>query len=104
MPFQPDRGTETGSSAEGEVSVCDECGAELEVGCWPFCGGDPEAHVPVERFGDDPITPYMDEMLGPEPVEIRTRGERRRIMSQNHLEYLDVSKKKRGRVYVDFGR
>jgi len=56
-------------------------------------------------FGEDPIEPYVDENLGHEPVLIRTRGERRRIMSKNHLDYLDVSGKKRGkRIYVDLGR
>ena len=86
-------------------STCDECGGAINVGDWPYCGGDPKAHVPATHFGEEPLTPYMDEMLGPEPIEIRTRGERRRIMSQNHLEYLDVSSKKRGsRIYVDLGK
>ena len=55
-------------------------------------------------FGEAPLEPYMDEHLGPEPVEITTRAQRRRIMSQAHLDYLDVSKKIRGRVYVDLHR
>ncbi len=70
---------------------CDRCGAELRVGDWPFC-----PHGPAGRFGDDPIEGYWDEHLAPDPVYITTRGERRRLMSKNHLDYLDVSSKKRG--------
>ena len=87
------------------MSTCSECGGQLEIGDWPFCNGDPSNHVQMTHFGEEPLTPYMDEHLGPEPIEIRTRGERRRIMSRNHLDYLDVSDKRRGaRIYVDLGR
>ena len=55
-------------------------------------------------FGEDPIQPYVDEHLAPDPVEITTRAQRRQIMSRNSLDYLDVSSKKRGRVYVDMHR
>jgi hypothetical protein len=79
---------------------CDDCGLEIQIGDWPFC-----PHGPMTHFGDEPLTPYVDEMIASEPVEIRTRGERRRLMSRNHLEYADVSSKKRGaRLYVDMGR
>ena len=80
---------------------CDSCGAELRIGEWPFCGGDPAKHEPAIGFGDKPIEPYMDEHLGPEPVEITSRGQRRAIMSRAHLDYHDVSRSKRGRIYVD---
>ena len=55
-------------------------------------------------FGDDPIQPYMDENIAPDPVEITTRGQRRAIMRASNLEYKDVSSKKRGRIYVCLGR
>lgn len=55
-------------------------------------------------FGEDPIQPYFDEHISPEGALITTRAERRRIMSRRGLDYLDVSKKKRGRVYVCMGR
>lgn len=84
--------------------TCDKCGAELQIGEWPFCKGDPSAHAPMTHFGDEPLTPYIDHNLGPEPIEIRTRGERRAIMSRNHLDYHDVSRKKRGQLYVDLHR
>ena len=54
-------------------------------------------------FGEEPIAPYWDENLGPEPIHITTRSERRQIMARNNLEYHDVSKKKRGRVYSFMG-
>ena len=84
-----------GSAAE----PCGKCGALVRVGDWPFC-----PHGEATHFGDDPIEPYVDEHLAPEPVEITTRAQRRRIMSRNSLDYLDVSGKKRGRVYVDMHR
>lgn len=55
-------------------------------------------------FGDDPIAPYVDENIGPDPVEITTRGQRRAIMRAGNLEYKDLSSKRRGKVYVDLGR
>ena len=84
---------------DGHNDRCDICGAELRIGEWPFC-----PHGDARYFGEEPLEPYIDHNLGPEPVEIRTRGERRAIMSRNHLEYNDVSKKLRGRLYVDLHR
>jgi len=73
---------------------CTECG-EAGHPWWD--------HGSVKKFGEDPIEPYMDEHLGHAPVEITSRAQRRRIMSQRNLEYKDVSKKLRGRIYVDMG-
>jgi len=57
------------------------------------------------HFGEDPIEPHWDENVCPEGAWITTRAGRRALMAKNNLDYLDVSKKKRGaRVYVDFGR
>ena len=72
---------------------CDRCNAELKVGDWPFC---PHEHVDHCQLGEEPLEPYWDHNLAPDPVYITTRGERRKLMSKNHLEYLDVSSKKRG--------
>ena len=83
---------------------CDKCGAELKVGEWPFCNGDPAAHILATNFGEQPLEPYIDHNLGPEPVEITTRSQRRAIMARQHFEYHDVSRKKRGRIYVDLHR
>ena len=54
-------------------------------------------------FGEEPLEPYVDEHLGPEPIHITTRSERRQIMARNNLEYHDVSKNKRGRNYSFMG-
>ena len=78
---------------------CERCGAELQVGQWPWC-----PHGDAHNFGEAPLEPYMDENLGPDPVRITTRAERRRIMAQGNLEYKDLSRKRRGRIYVDLGR
>lgn len=79
--------------------TCDKCGTELRVGQWPWC-----PHEDARNFGEDPLEPYWDEHLGPEPVHVTTRAERRRVMAGRDLEYKDVSRKRRGRVYVDLGR
>jgi hypothetical protein len=76
--------------------TCDKCGKTLEVGCWPWC-----PHEPALHFGEDPMRPYYDGELD---AHITTRAERRSIMRAKGLEYKDVSKKLRGKVYVDLHR
>jgi hypothetical protein len=91
------------------MTVCELCGGAVAVGDWPFCGGDPARHVPARNFGDEPLESYIDENIDAEPQEITSRGQRRALMKQNHLEY----RKKRfdllpgrgvGRTYFDCGR
>jgi len=99
---------------------CDRCGSELRVGDWPFCSGDPSAHVHMDRcqMGEEPIQAYVDEHVAPGGRDvghdsegnpylghlITTRGERRRLMSRNHSDYHDVSGKRRGgKLYVFVG-
>jgi hypothetical protein len=78
---------------------CERCGAEILIGMFPFCRGNASDHG--KWYGaEEPLSPYWDEHISPEGAEIRTRGERRRLMDRNGLDYHDVSKKKRGRVYV----
>jgi hypothetical protein len=67
------------------------------VNIWPFCRGDATKHAKVSHFGDDPIEGYVDGNLGPQDIEITTRGQRRQIMRQNHIEYKDVTRKTRGK-------
>lgn len=38
---------------------CDECGDEIHIGDWPFCGGDPAKHVPAPNFGEEPLEQYL---------------------------------------------
>ena len=78
--------------------ICERCGKELQVGQWPWC-----PHGDARGFGDLPLEPYWDENISPEGAYITSRGQRRALMSKGHLDYLDVSKKKRGRVYVCLG-
>jgi hypothetical protein len=76
--------------------TCDKCGKALEVGCWPWC-----PHESAQHFGEDPMRPYYDAELD---AHITTRSERRSIMRAKGLEYKDVSKKLRGKLYVDLHR
>ena len=69
------------------MSICDKCGHDIQIGQWPYCKGSQSDHLgPIHGF-EDPIEPYIDENLCKEPEEIRTRGERRKIMAQNNIEY-----------------
>ena len=83
---------------------CDDCGGEVNVGDWPFCKGDPSKHVPARNFGEEPLEPYWDEHISQDGAYITTRAERRRIMYASDVEYKDVSSKKRGKFYIDYGR
>lgn len=82
---------------------CNDCGGDIATGDWPFCGGDPTKHEPARNFGDEPMEAYWDEHLSTWGEHVTTRGERRRIMAREGLEYKDVSKKQRGKIYVDLG-
>jgi len=86
-------------SAESSPMKCDQCNRDVNVGDWPFC-----PHGSARNFGEQPLEPYIDHNLGTEPVEITSRGQRRAIMARQHFEYHDVSRKKRGRIYVDLHR
>jgi hypothetical protein len=71
---------------------------ELTVGAWPWC-----PHGDARNFGEDPMEPYHDENASQGGEYFTTRAERRSFMAKNNLEYKDVSKKRRGRVYVVLG-
>ncbi len=78
---------------------CSECGTELQVGDWPFCGGDQNRHVPADgRFaqGFDPVVIHRDAAgnirypgaadapvpAGFQKVELRTMHEVRRFEAE----------------------
>lgn len=66
------------------MSTCPNCGAELHLGQWPFCKGDPSDHA----FGNNlqqPMSPYTDDMIANNPVEFRTIGEKVRYMDRHNL-------------------
>jgi len=81
----------------GQPTRCDECGAMMEMGSWPFCGGDPSKHEVVRNchMGEEPLEPYWDENLGPDPILITTRGQRRKIMEEQGLYYKTTDARRR---------
>ena len=85
---------------------CEACGGEVRIGDWPFCKGNPSAHVPAPNFGEEPLEPYEDEHLTHEPggVEITTRGQRRQMMREQHLEYHKLPKAPGSTLYFDMSR
>ena len=58
---------------------------------------------PPKTLATHRLSRIFDEHISPEGAYITTRGERRRLMSKGNLDYLDVSKKKRGRLYFFVG-
>ena len=70
------------------------------------CGGDHPwwDHGPVKKFGEDSIEPYVDWQLDPydDGVEITTRAQRRKIMAQHDLDYIEPKQQPAGRrLYFD---
>jgi hypothetical protein len=69
------------------MSICEKCGHDIQIGQWPYCKGSTADHIgPIHGF-EDPLEPYVDEHIAKHPVEIRTRGERRKLMAQQNIEY-----------------
>ena len=62
-------------------------------------------HGPVKKFGEDPIEPYTDDNLSSEEggVEITTRGQRRKIMDEEHFEYRKKAPRLGEVMYFDRG-
>ena len=89
---------------ESSRAVCERCGGPIYIGDWPFCSGDPRAHVPAPNFGEEPLESYIDQHVDVVPRAITTRAERRRIMNKNHLEYVPKAKRLGAVTYVDLGR
>lgn len=88
------------------MTMCDACGAELKVGDWPFCKGDPSDHVNDGSFGFPPFEPYIDPHILPHSdprahstgfnkhlgrnltgTLIESREQRRKIMKEQNLDW-----------------
>lgn len=80
---------------------CDKCGEDYGIGDWPWC-----PHGDGRDFGEEPLEPYVDWNLtdDPEGIEIRTRGERRKIMDRNHFEYRPKAKLPGTTLFFDMGK
>ena len=84
------------------VLICDECGGERVSGDWPDCRKDGN-HTAGHGF-DDPLEAYDDHNVDVNTRRITTRGERRAIMSKNHLEYVKKGQRLGAIRYIDLGR
>ena len=97
---------------ENGKDVCEECGGEICVGDWPFCGGDKAKHVPMENFGLPPLD-YIDiqllprndprvdsvDRLGIPGVHITSRAQRQQIMKEQGLQFGTQKFDRRGIIY-----
>jgi hypothetical protein len=64
------------------MTICDRCGALIEIGDWPFC---PHGPARVTVISDSIPGGLVIENLGPEPVRVYSETERRRIMKERGL-------------------
>lgn len=90
---------------------CDECGSDIRIGSWPFCGGDATKHSSVGDSWHDGFTPYIDcqlldksdprctevNHLGMRGVMINSRSERRQIMKEKGLQLGSQKFEERGK-------
>jgi hypothetical protein len=86
---------------EMSMCKCDKCGEEFSIGDWPYC-----PHQPTTHFGENPMEPYIDDQIGPDPVEFRTIGEKVRYMDAHglvpfeHKNHRNVNR----RIFLDMGK
>jgi hypothetical protein len=83
---------------------CEECGARVEIGQWPWCHGDASKHVKIDGFGFEPFEPYVDSNIlertdprvrrggyrderGAPGILIETRSDRRQLMRSLGLQF-----------------
>lgn len=64
------------------MTLCEACGALLEVGDWPFC---PHGRSRVVTISDSIPGGVILENLGPEPVRVESESHRRRLMKERGL-------------------
>jgi len=85
------------------MTKCEKCGHEIAIGDFPFCPHEPTGGV--LHMGEEPMEAYYDENLTSEPggVEITTRGQRRKIMEENHFEYRKKTPHLGAVMYFDQG-
>lgn len=85
-----------------QTDMCEKCGKIVTIGDFPFC---PHENAQGLTLGEEPLEPYVDYNLGPEPVTITTRGQRRKLMAEQGLEFKRKKEPKLGRVmYFDLGK
>ncbi len=65
---------------------CEKCGAELQVGDWPLCGGRHSHGRPSFKVFQDSIPGGLwIENMGPTPVKVYSKSEKRFEMEKRGL-------------------
>lgn len=81
------------SEVSNDTVVCDVCGTSYGIGCSPFCR---DNHEPWSGGYDTGFEPYDDDQVDRNgPVSFGNRGERSRYLAKHHIEYKDLSHRKR---------
>ena len=88
---------------DGKTYICERCGGTVRIGDFPICHGNPSEHGPWVG-AEEPLSPYFDEMISTDGAEITSRGQRRQIMRENHLEYRSKAKAPGKTIFLDMGR
>lgn len=58
---------------------CDTCGAEIEIGMYPFCKGTPESHGQTTMAYKTALFPFIVNHVTGKPMEISDMGHLRRV-------------------------
>lgn len=78
-----------------EPTICEKCGKELQAGDWPFCGGNPNKHVPahVGVIGDDIPGGIWIRHFENEPMKFYSKTEIKRAANERGLTWGDDTPK-----------
>lgn len=78
---------------EGKLIHCSKCCSYYGIGVVPYCKGNPEDHGKPEGL-EDSLEPYTDWQLDNygDGVKITSRAQRRKIMAEQNLEYVEPKK------------
>jgi len=68
---------EDGGTVSHSTTKCEDCGATLRVGDWPFCGGKNDHGRPYKHKGFDP---HWDNLIDAKPQWIQTPGDRHKFL------------------------
>lgn len=62
------------------ADTCEKCGAELEVGSWPFCPHPGGVSLVTEKS-----YPFTTKMFTGQPVEVTSRAHERALMREHNV-------------------
>jgi len=69
---------------------CDNCETELQVGQWPFCGGDPSKHLAYRQSHGETVSyPFTTTAFNGQPITVTDAGHDRALQQQYNVRKRD---------------